>query len=314
MPLPTWSTGLGIAKEAVFGTPVPATSFIPVTGLKPVDTLTYYPDKGWRAAPVEVYDQIAGPSKTEVDFDGNVHADTIGFPIAGILGNVVTTGASAPFTHVISAEQALQPPSYTLTDDSSVETRLYPGCVFSELGLKFAGDNLLTYTAKAVGLPSATGTKPTESYSTVRAVAGWAGVVQIAGSAVTTLMTGEVTLKRVVTPLPLVGAQKAYANWGGYITVDGKLDFVMEDAVQFLNYLNNSQPSLDITYTIGTASVKVHCTKAAYTAAVKDRGKDYLMLQVTFSGLGNTTDAPATGGQSPTKVTLVNALPAGTYR
>ena len=314
MPLPTWSTGFGIAKEAAFGTAVPPTAFLPVTGLKPVDTLTYFEDKGWRTAPVDVYDMIPGPSKTEFDFDGNVHADTIGFPLAGVLGNVATTGASAPFTHVISAEQVAQPPSYTLTDASSVEARLYPGCVFSEAGLKFAGDALFTYTAKAVGLPSAVGTQPTESYSTVRAVAGWSGVVQIAGSTVTTLMSGEVTLKRAVTPLFTVAAQKAYANWGGIVGVDGKLDFVMEDASQFQNYLNNSQPSLDITFTVGAASVKVHCTKAAYTAAVKDRGKEFVTLQVTFKGLGNTTDAPAGGGYSTAKVTLINALPSGTYR
>jgi hypothetical protein len=101
------------------------------------------------------------------------------------------------------------------------------------------------------------------------------------------------------------------------VSASGKLTLVMEDDTQYLNYLNNSKPSLDINFSQGAGAaavqVKLHMTKAAYTAAEISRGKDYIELSVDFDALANTTDAGASGGYSPIKVTLQNAVAASTY-
>ncbi|MEV6046036.1 phage tail tube protein [Streptomyces xanthochromogenes] len=321
MPQPTFRSFLGIAKESVFGTAVAATNFIPVKSMKPKDKQDFLEDAGQRGSMVDSYGKIAGTLMSEYDFDGDVFPDTIGFPLAGVLGDVTTTGASAPYTHAMAVLNTGtgQPPSYTLSDYYAITTRQYAGMKFSEVGLKFSGDGLLTYSAKAVALGSATASAPTPSYTAVTPLAGWVGAVSIGGSSNLTLIDGECTIKRPVDAISTVdGTQAPYALWSGPVSVSGKLTLVMEDDTQLLNYLNNSQPSLDINYAQGAGAsavqVKLHMTKAAYTAADIDRGKDYIALSVDYEAVANTTDIGGSGGYSPIKVTLQNALTTGTYK
>ncbi|MFE9372248.1 phage tail tube protein [Streptomyces sp. NPDC006711] len=321
MPQPTFRSFLGIGKEATFGTAVPATTFIPVKSMKPKDKQEFLDDAGRRGAMVDSYGKIAGVLSSEYDFDGDVFPDTIGFPLAGVLGDVATTGASAPYTHTMAVLNTGtgQPPSYTLSDYYTITTRQYAGVKFSEVGLKFSGDGLLTYSAKAVALGSATASAPTPSYTAVTPLAGWVGAVSIGGSSNLTLIDGECTIKRSVDVISTVdGTQAPYALWSGPVSVSGKLTMVMEDDTQLLNYLNNSQPSLDINYSQGAGAaavqVKLHMTKAAFTTADIDRGKDYIALSVDYEAVANTTDVGASSGYSPLKVTLQNALATGTYK
>lgn len=92
----------------------------------------------------------------EYDFAGDVYADIIGFPLAGVLGDVVVTGAAALYAHGMAVYNAGQrpPPTYTITDFNGVSTLQYPGLHFTEVSLKFAVGKTLDYTAKAIGFPS----------------------------------------------------------------------------------------------------------------------------------------------------------------
>ncbi|PJN00793.1 hypothetical protein CG740_23085 [Streptomyces sp. CB01201] len=321
MPQPTFRSFLGIAKESVFGTPVAATAFIPVKSMKPKDKQDFLEDAGQRGSMVDSYNKIAGTLMSEYDFDGDVFPDTIGFPLAGVLGDVTTTGASAPYTHAMAVLNTGtgQPPSYTLSDYYAITTRQYAGAKISEVGLKFSGDGLLTYSAKAVALGSATASAPTPSYTAVTPLAGWVGAVTIGGSSNLTLIDGECTIKRSVDAINTVDSTQApYALWSGPVSVSGKLTLVMEDDTQLLNYLNNSQPALDINYAQGAGAsavqVKLHMTKCAFTAADIERSKDYIALSVDYEAVANTTDVGGSGGYSPIKVTLQNALATGTYK
>jgi len=321
MPQPTFRSFLGIAKETTFGTAVAATAYLPVKSMKPKDKLALLDDAGMRGSMVDSYGKIAGPVFAEYDFEGDVFPDTVGYALAGVLGDVTVTGASAPYTHAMAVLNSGtgQPPSYTLSDYYAIATRQFAGVKFSEVGIKFAGDGLLTYSAKAVSLASATTSAPTPSYTAVAPLAGWVGAVTIGGSGNLTLIDGECTIKRPVAVMHTVdGTQAPYALWSGPVTVSGKMNLVMEDDTQLLNYLNNSQPSLDINYAQGAGAsavqVKLHMTKAAYGSAEIERGKDYIGLSVDFEAIANTTDVGGSGGYSPIKVTLQNALPSGTYK
>jgi hypothetical protein len=311
---------LGIAKEATLGTPVAATAFIPVDKPAPKDALTLLPDKGLRGSMVETYNEISGPKHSTFDFGGDVFPDTIGWMLAGTLGDLSTTGASAPFTHAMAVLNTSdgQPKSYTLTDYYATGTRQYAGAKFSELGFKFNGDGMLTYSAKATAFASTTTTVPTPSFTAITPIAGWTGVVTIGGTVSPSVIDGEVNIKRPVTVVDTVdGTQNPGAIWSGPVSVEGKMTLIMEDDTQLTNYLNNTQPSLDVNFSAGAGAtavqVKLHMTNVVYTAADIGRGKDFVEIAVSFTARANTTDVGTSAGYSPIKATIQNAVTSGTY-
>ena len=317
---------LGIAKEVTKGTVVAPTDFIPVAkdSLKPQDIIDPLYDQGLRGSNVLNYNYIPGRTRSTFDFGGAVFADTIGYSIAGLLGSVATTGASAPYTHTISLENSLtsdvdvQPISYTLTDFYAVDVRSYPGCQFSDFSLKFNADGMLEYDSKTTGWISTTVSDPTPTFSTVLPTPVWRGTVSIGGSAVTTAMTGNIDMKRPVTPIyGISNTQNPYQVFLGPLEVTGKITFVMENDSELLNFLNNSQPAIVLNWNYGSGASEVQIqatiTKGAYTAAVIERGDDFVKVTIDLNAQSNTTDAGSTGGYSPIKWVLKNAKASGTY-
>ena len=317
---------LGIAKEATRGTAVAPTDFIPVMkdALKPVDIVDPLYDTGLRGSNALNYNYIPGRTRSTVDYGGAVFADTVGYAIAGVLGSVTTTGASAPFTHTISLFNSIavggdvQPISYTLTDFYAVDVRSYPGCQFSDFSLKFNADGMLEYDAKTTGFLSEVVATPNPSFSTILPTPVWRGTVSIGGSAVSTAMTGNIDMKRPATPIyGISNTQDPYQVFLGPLEVTGKITFVMDNDSELLNFLNNSQPALvfNWAYGAGASAVQIQATltKGAYTTGVIERGEDFVQVSVDFNAQANTTDDGASGGFSPIKWVLQNAKPSGTY-
>lgn len=321
MPKASQLSFLGIAKEVTPGTPVASTAFIPVTQVTPKDNLTLLEDKGFRGSLVDVYDKIAGPLSATVDLDGDVFPDTIGWPLAGVLGDVTTTGASAPFSHAFAVlnNGTGQPPSYTLNDQYVAGNRQYAGAKFNELGFKFTDDGLLTYSAKATTFGSVTAAAPTTSFTAIPPMVGWQGAVTIGGIVQTGVLDGEVTIKRTVTVINGIdGTQNPSQLWAGPVQVDGKATLVMEDDTQLTSYLTNGRPAIDFNFTAGAGAAAVqlqlHMSKCSVSAADITRGKDYVEIPITWTALANITDIGTSGGYSPIKVTVKNAVASGTYK
>jgi len=317
---------LGIAKEATKGTAVAPTDFIPVAkdSLKPQDMVDALYDQGLRGSNVLNYNYIPGRKHSTVDFGGAVFADTVGYGLAGIMGACATTGASAPFTHTISLLNSLtsgtdtQPIAYTLTDFYAVSVRSYPGCQFSDFSLKFNADGMLEYDTKTTGFPSAVVSDPTPTFSTVLPTPVWRGTVSIAGSAVSNAMSGNIDMKRPVTPIyGISNTQNPFQVFLGPLEVTGKITFIMETDAQLTNFLSDSQPAivLNWAYGAGAAAVQIQATitKGAYTAAVIERGQDFVQVTVDLNAQANTTDDGASGGFAPIKWVLQNAKASGTY-
>ena len=317
---------LGIAKEVTKGTIVPPTDFIPVAkdSIKPVDVVDALYDTGLRGSNVVNYNYLQGRTRSTFDFGGAVFADTVGYAIAGLLGSVATTGASAPYTHTISLKNSLvsgaddQPISYTLTDFYAADVRSYPGCQFSDFSLKFNADGMLEYDTKTTGWQSSAVSDPTPTFSTLLPTQVWRGTVSIGGSAVSNAMTGNIDMTRSVSPVyGISSTQNPYNIFLGPLEVTGKITFIMEDDTELTRYLNNSQPAivLNWAYGAGAAAVQLQATitKGAYTAAVIERGEDYVQVSIDLNGQGNTTDAGSTGGFAPIKWVLQNAKASGTY-
>ena len=317
---------IGIAKETTRGTVVTPTDFLPVLGssVKPVDVIDPLYDEGLRGSNVKNYNYVPGRTRSTFDYSGAAFADTIGYAISGVLGDVATTGASAPYTHTIALENSAtaaadaQPTSYTITDFYSAAVRAYPGCMFSDFTLKFNADGMLEYDAKMTGWASQTASAPTASFSTVLPTQVWQGTVTVGGTALSTAMTGEISMKRPVTPVYGISAtQNPYQVFLGPLEVTGKLKFVMEADTELTRYLTNTQPAIVLNWSYGAGATAVQIqatlTKGAYVAAAIDRGADLVEIGVDINALGNTTDAGATAGYSPIKWTLKNAKPSGTY-
>jgi hypothetical protein len=142
--------------------------------------------------------------------------------------------------------------------------------------------------------------------------------VSIGGTAVTDAMTGNIDMKRAVTPIYGISqTQNPFSVFLGPLEVTGSITFIMEDNTELTRYLTNTQPAivLNWAYGAGAAAVQIQATitKGAYTAAVIERGDDFVKVTATINGMGNTTDAGSTGGSSAIKWVLQNAKASGTY-
>jgi hypothetical protein len=317
---------IGIAKEVTKGTPVAPTDYLLVEAdsLKPADIIDPLYDKGLRGSLVDSYNYIPGRTRSTFDFSSAAFPDGIGYALTGLLGSVSTTGSSAPFTHTISLKNNLtaaadaQPLSYTLTDFYAAAVRAYPGIQFTDFSLKFNADGLLEYEAKTTGWLSQAASTPTPSFSTVLPTPVWAGTVSIGGTTVSNTVSGNIDMKRPVTPVyGISSTQNPYSVFVGALQTEGKFTFAMEDNTELTRYLTNTQPAIVLNWSQGTGSsatqIQATLTKGAYTAAVIQRGDDYVQIEIELNAQGNTTDAGSTGGFSNIKWVLQNAKASGTY-
>jgi Phage tail tube protein len=318
---------IGIAKETTKGTPVAPTTFIPVSvsKLKPVDVIDPLYDEGLRGSLVKNYNYIQGRTRSTFDIGGPVFPDTIPFALGGVLGSVVTTGSSAPYTHTVSLKNAsatgadAQPTSFTLTDFYAANVRAYPGVQFHDFSLKFTAEGLLDYDCKGTGWQSATASTPTPSFSTVLPVPTWQGTVSVGGTTVSNTVDGNIDMKRSVKPIYGLGnTQNPYQVFVGALEVTGKFKFVMESDTQLTNFISNSQPAIVLNWTNGSGAsatqIQATISKGAYTAAVIDRGGDYVAIDIDLNAQANTTDAGATSGYAPIKWVIQNGITSGSYQ
>jgi len=318
---------LGIAKEATKGTPVTPTDFIPVVAskLKPVDLIGELYDTGLRGSLVQNYNYIPGRTHSTFDFGGAVFADTFGYVLGGLLGDVTTTGSTAPYTHTISVKNATatgadaQPTAFTLTDYYAANVRAYAGIQVHEVSLKFTSDGLLDYDAKATGWASTTAATPTPSFSSVLPIPTWVATVSIGGSTIANSVDGSIDLTRPVTPIfGINNTKNPYQVFVGALETKGKIRFVMEADTELTRFLTNTQPAITFNWSQGTGAtatqVQFTTTKGAYVATMIDRSKDFVEIEVDINAQGNTTDAGASAGYSNIKWVLQNAKTSGTYQ
>jgi hypothetical protein len=312
---------VGVLVASV-GTTIAATDYIPYTTITPYDEIKWLEDTGIRGSRVALYDQVEGPRMGMFDISGDVFCDTIGWPLFGVLNDQgYTVGPPQIFTGAVLNSGNGQPTPIMYIDNNSTVCRAYAGAVHSEIALAFNADGKITYTAKATGYVSGPITAPTASYSALEVAPAWAITATIGGTANVLVQEGSITIKpsSVDAINTLDGSQDPYGFFANAVEADGKMLFVYEDDTQLYNYLNNSKPSLDFLFSRGAGAtleaLQLHMTSCGYTTGKPVRTKSFVELEVEFKALGNTTDAGASGGRSPIKATLKNALTnAGRYQ
>ena len=324
---PSVRSYVGIALEVTPGTPVAATDFIPLMkdSLKPVDIIAPLYDTGLRGSMAQNYNYIQGRRHTEIDLGGPAFADTVGYWLGGIMGSVVTTGASAPFEHEITLKNATgigadaQPTSFTIEDMYVANNRYFPGCKVTNFTLTFNSEGMLEYTAKLMGWPSETTSVASPTFSDVVPTPVWRGEVSIGGDVIGYTTDGSVTMTRAAEAIFGINtAQGPYEIFVGALDSTGNFTFVMENDDQLLNFLDNTQPTLNISFSQGVGAslttIAFNVAKGAYTTAAVDRSGDHVAVTVDFSAIATTADAGATNGYAPIQWYLQNAVASGTYQ
>ena len=297
-------------------------NYIPVTSLEFQDKYTQLDDKGYRGSNVDSYNRVQGVVNSEISLGGDLFTDTVGYLLGGIFGASDFTSGT-PNTHAFSVKNTGngQPTPFLIYDFDVTNTRVFSGSKLSELAFKLDPSGLVSWTAKAQGMTSAVVSNPIQSYTNVNASPAWQAAATIGGTAIPTVVSADVTIKRANDVVQtLDGTQNPYSIFVGPCSASGSMTLVMEDDTQLLNYLQASQPSLDLTLTTGTGATQqyfqLHFTKCNFDSAVpKQTGKSYIELDVAFTAVANTTDATTAGtGYSPLKATIKNALATGTYQ
>jgi hypothetical protein len=303
----------GIAKEPLFGAATAPAYFIPVIGPAAADVHNPVPDLGWRGPAADSFGHTPGILEGELTLGGNVHADTIGYPLAGILGDATTTWTIA-VNNTLTEE-----PSYTVTISDPINSRRWAGAKFASVALSSTADGALKWTSKLVSLPSVIATAPAPAYTAVGILAGWRLAAQIGGAALTSVLSSTVTITRTVVPKRNTdGTQAPYLIHSGACSVAGSLQLILQTDTYRALYVAGTSTSIDLNYAQGAGAAatqtRIHCSDVTLTKVAPDYAAGaFQQVKIDWKADYNTTDIGATGGWSPVKVTLKNAVGSGVY-
>lgn len=317
---PVAGVTIGIAKEPSYGAATAPAFFLPWANLNPDDVHGLLPDVGWRSVPVDSVGHSPGPLAGVISVGGNAHADTIGFPIAGVLGDVVSAGSN-PTTHTIAllTSGTQQPPSYSFTITDPVQPLVRPGGKFSSLNMGFTADGLLTWSADAQTLAASPASAAASSFGTVRAMAGWTAAVKLGGTTVTNCLSASLSIARTITAKRNPdGTQAPYLQRSEGITVSGQASLIMAVDTYRAAFQAGTQTNIDVSLSAGSGAtatqIAYHCSDIVFTDADEDLSSGpYMVLNLSWKADANASDVGASGGLSPIKFTLKNQVASGTY-
>jgi len=337
MPTPiTWPSAkrfAGTAKEVTQGTAV-----TPITWTHPFDTCevedkpTWIDDAARRGSMVEVHGRTQGVIQSEVSAGGPAYCDGLGFWLNNILGDLTTTPGT-PNLHAFSVLNSGtgQPGSLTFVDwqgpPAATKARVFAGLCVSELTLKGnAASDFITMAIKAAAYPSAiAGVEPTSAPTSVVPLAGWRAKLGIGGPAaggtlIPYMQEWECTISRKINvQYTANNTQAPFIIQRGEAGCAWKFNFSKPpDETVLLPLLNNTQPQVQLVATNGGVaaallSLQLDSQVCAWDTAKINRGDEAVGYDVTAVGIANTTNAGASGGYSPIKVSLQNSVAGATY-
>lgn len=313
------SSWTGLALEAIRGTAVAPTIFVPSKSPKITPVLTENDDDGLRGSMVKVYNQIPTVRHDTYDFTCDAYLDTLPNLIRGILGGPdAVTGVAPNFTHTFSLlnNDALgnQPPSYTLSDYDGFSLRQITAAQIDEVALKFTATGLVDCTVKALGNAFVTNAVvPAPSFSTVEAAPAWKTTAMVNGVPLGTIIDGTLTLKRGVKPIDTLGQQNPYRLWAGPLDIMATLNVINTNDAELNYYLNNTVIPINLSFTSPSSvgySFGFDLNTCKVKTGAQSRGSNEMIeTAISIQPLPNATDATA-GGVSPVRFTAVNAQSA----
>lgn len=324
---------VGLAKETTPGTAVAPTFTFLVEKFEAEDKPTWLVDKSLRGSMADEYGAQQGVTIAEWSASGPWYGDACGYLLANILGEVATTGASAPYSHAFTLLNSGtgQPGTLTWTDwqgpTATSHARTYAGACLSELTLKGSPEStFVTFEAKGLAwVSAAAAAEPTSSPSTDAPVAAWRTAIGLGGPAsggtlVKTVGDWSVTITRALKPVyTSQSSQNPYTIQRGALGVTGSFMVAVPADETFYNYMiQNTQPVSQILVDNGGATaasrkLQIDVNSTSFRTAKINRGAEQVAYDTTWTGEANTTNVGASGGEGPATITLTNATAAGTY-
>lgn len=326
---PSAKSFIGVTKEVTQGTAVPPlTATIPVNKFQPQPKFVELKDTSQRGSMNATNGQTQGAGHEEWSItDSPAFYDMLPYFLQNILGDIATTGAG-PFTHVMSLLNSgtAQPGTFTIFDWQGTPAnrgRQYPGVVCTELTIKGNPESeFITWSAKGLSWISAvTAAEPIAASSSDAPMAAWRAAIQIDDVANLTFGEWEVTLSRTAeAEHTSQNSQQPFLIMRGELKVTGSLRQIKPaDEAIYLKYVNNTAFELDITADNGGATtarrnIDLHMQVVNFDDGTQlSRDEVAIGYNLPFEAMGNSTDAGASGGLSPIKVTVINNTTSGTY-
>jgi hypothetical protein len=315
-------SAFGTAKETTPGTAVAAARWQPLTAFDATDKPMPLLDNGLRGSMATEYGMVMGPQWCEGTFTGPGFLDSLGDDLQNILGDyAVGAAVSGVYPHtfgLLNSGQG-QPVTHTWVDFQNLTAgtgaRAYPFVCLSELTLSGNAEGLFMKAGKFSSFPSAAAAgAPTNAPTAELVIPAWRSTVSIGGSASANVVDWSVTISRnLVVQHTADGTQAPYVIARGEVTATFKLTLVANDEAPLITQLvPNQQPAIVIVVDNGgvTANVRkltLTMSKGAYETVAQKR--DTLIgWDITGKALANATDAAASGGLSPFKAVVQNAI------
>jgi hypothetical protein len=189
-------------------------------------------------------------------------------------------------------------PTYSLTVTDGVETRGFPGCVISDLGIKIDPKGAVSFAPKLLGWPGATQSGWTYSASKVAPFLGWEWQMTNGGGASTRGLSYDLNLKRATEAIHASMAQQGPREiFPGAIDVSGSYKAIYENQTDLNLYLQATQTPTTATITqpisAGAQSLTLTTSQSGYTKGAVDLGSTYVQAAFDIAAINNTTDAGA---------------------
>jgi hypothetical protein len=244
---------------------------------------------------------------------------------------VAVTPVGAPYMTLCSVLNGggvggqAQPATHTLTDINQVTTagaRQYSSLAVEEIALKISPEALYTHSSKAQAFLSAPASAPITGLaaSGVGPTAGWQSSISLAGTAVGSIESADLTLKRVIQVIQTAdGTQQPYQIRRGPVSVEGKYRIIARDESPLLAYLAQNNVALSFAVDNGAVGAgqlqtRLDVGAARYITGTKiARDKEAVAFEVQFASIPTASLAGWSGGVSPVRCTHINAIAPNTY-
>lgn len=202
-------------------------------------------------------------------------------------------------------------PTYSWTFDDGADQVGWPGCVMSDLAVKIDPKNLITFSPKYTGMPSAT--QATFSYAATGTIPhiGWEWTLSNALAASTRGLTFDLALKRAVDPIAAsTGTQTPREIFPGALEANGTLKAIYDTTADMLLFTQGIQEAATITANqnpvLGGSVLTMALSLAAYTTGKRDLSQAYVQADYAIVGITNTTDSTSGGVASATLTNFVS--------
>lgn len=272
----------------------------------------------------------AGVQIGELTFpESPIYCDSFGMALGNIMGDVVTTGGSAPYTNAFAQLNSAtgQPTTHTIEQyygpTVTSGARLFTAIAFSEVVIMWdVAKKWLSWSGKAACWASSpAGSAPTNTPPTVKPIPSWQMAMGLAGTAVgspiTTCQSGKLTLTREVSPeYGGANTQNPYVMARGSFNAKfSDLVFITTNETIYTDMISNTQPQTQWVWSQGTGAsqigLQVDAQQTPLEKAVPNFGGKIIKWSADGDFIANSTNVGASGGLCPLKITLTNAVNGG---